>query len=95
MDSILRFTKNGFDRIMIADKFLDASRFGVTKITTFKLDGCKEPRPDIPKHQINRSSARSRGDKTFMHTKPCRCGSIERRVYQNDCYPCFKLSKNK
>ena len=81
----------------ILDRFnTDFERmFGYTP-TSFKLDGDKPPRPDIPQWQINRTNARSVGRRTFMHTTPCRvCGSLERlthRVYAgtkiNKCAGC-------
>ena len=64
--------------------------------TSFKLDGDKSPRSDIPQWQINRTNARSVGRRTFMHTTPCRvCGGLLRlthRVYAgtkiNKCAGC-------
>ena len=64
--------------------------------TSFKLDGDKSPRSDIPQWKINRTNARSVGRRTFMHTTPCRvCGSLERLTHQvyagtkiNKCFVC-------
>lgn len=79
----------------INDSFMNPDRFGFATIP-FKLDGNREPRPDVPKWRIARSNARSMGKPTFQHTKPCKCcSSLERRVYDNKCYPCFKVSKGK
>jgi hypothetical protein len=69
--------------------------FGYTP-TTFKLDGEREPRSDMPRWRINRQNAKSKGALTFMHTKPCRsCGGLKRytfRVYSgtkiNKCFGC-------
>lgn len=77
----------------INDSFMNLSRFGNANIP-FKLSD-KEPRSDVPLWRIARSKARSMGQPSFTHTKACRCGSTERRVYDNTCYPCFKLSKKK
>ena len=81
----------------IADRFSsDFNRMFGSMPLAFKLDGDKEPRPDIPKWQINRTNARSAGRKTFQHTAPCRsCGGFIRlthRVYAgtkiNKCAGC-------
>ena len=78
---------------VINDGFMNPDRFGYASVP-FKLDGCMEtPREDIPKWKIARTNARSMGKRTFIHTKQCRCGSYERRVYDNKCFPCFKLTK--
>ena len=77
----------------INDSFMNLSRFGNANIP-FKLND-KEPRPDVPKWRIARSNARSMGKASFTHTKACKCGSFEKRVYDLKCMPCFKLSKNK
>lgn len=76
----------------INDSFMNPNRFGFATIP-FKLDGNREPRPDVPLWRIARSNARSMGLRTFQHTKQCKCGSRERRVYDNKCYPCFRLNK--
>lgn len=78
----------------INDPFMNENRFGYA-VVPFKLDGNREPRADIPQWRINRTNARSMGKASFMHEIQCRCGSMERRVYDNTCYPCFKLSKKK
>lgn len=80
--------------IVINDGFMNPDRFGYTAIP-FKLDGDRLPREDIKLWRIRRSDARSMGKATFEHTKRCECGSVQRRVHDNTCYPCFKLSKNK
>lgn len=67
----------------ILDRFIDFDRMFGHAAPVFKLDGDKEPRPDIPKWRINRSNARSAGRKTFMHTTPCRsCGGYERLTHK-------------
>ena len=57
---------------LIIDRFTAFDRVRGNEPLPFKLDGDREPRPDIPQWQINRTNARSAGRKTFMHTKPCR-----------------------
>lgn len=77
----------------INDSFMNPDRFGFTTIP-FKLDGNKEPRPDVPKWRIARSNARSMGVRMYKHTKPCKiCKSNQRRVYDNSCYSCWKETK--
>ena len=82
---------------LIRDRFnADFERMFGYEPKSFKLPGDREPRPDIPQWQINRTNARSVGRRTFMHTTPCRvCGSLERlthRVYAgtkiNKCAGC-------
>ena len=80
--------------ISINDRFMNPNVHGYAVIP-FKLDGDRLPREDIKPWRIARSNARSMGRKTFTHTKPCKCGSTERRVYDNTCYPCYKLTKTK
>ena len=81
---------------MIVDKFQDVARLGHTENIPFKLSPDREPRPDIPKWRLNRTGARSIGKPTYLHTKPCTCcGSLIRRVYNNECFDCFKVSKKK
>ena len=75
----------------INDSFMNPDRFGYAVIL-FKLND-KEPRHDVPKWRIARSNARSMGKASFTHTKACRCGSFEKRVYNNDCFDCWKLRK--
>ena len=76
----------------INDSFMNPDRFGYAVIP-FKLNN-KEPRHDVPKWRINRSNSRSMGKTTYLHTKPCRaCLSLIRRVYNNDCFDCWKLRK--
>ena len=75
----------------INDSFMNPDRFGYAVIP-FKLND-KEPRHDVPKWRIARSNARSMGKASFTHTKACRCGSFEKRVYNNDCFDCWKLRK--
>lgn len=79
---------------VINDGFMNPDRFSVSKHTSFKI-GTKDPdpRPDIPQWRINRTNARSRGDRTFEHSIECKCGSTIRRVYDNKCYPCWKENK--
>lgn len=78
---------------IINDGFMNPDRFGFASIP-FKLSD-REPRSDIPQWRIARANARSMGKRTFTHTKQCKCGSFERRVYDNKCFPCFILSKKK
>lgn len=78
----------------INDSFMNLSRFGNANIP-FKLNGDRLPRADVPKWRIARSNARSMGKVSFTHTKACRCGSFEKRVYDLKCVPCFKLSKKR
>ena len=78
----------------INDSFMNLNRFGNTNIP-FKLNGDRLPRADVPKWRIARSNARSMGKASFTHTKACRCGSFEKRVYDLKCMPCFKLSKKR
>ena len=71
---------------------MNLSRFGNANIP-FKLSD-KEPRADVPLWRINRSNSRSMGKPTYSHTKPCgACLSLIRRVYNNDCFDCWKLRK--
>lgn len=73
---------------------MNPDRFGFAAIP-FKLSD-SEPRKDIALWRIRRTNARSMGKRTFMHTKPCKaCGSFERRVYNNECFNCFKLERSK
>ena len=76
----------------INDSFMNLNRFGNTNIP-FKLNGDRLPRADVPKWRIARSNARSMGKASFTHTKACRCGSFEKRVYDLKCVPCFKREK--
>ena len=76
----------------INDSFMNLSRFGNANIP-FKLNGDRLPRADVPKWRIARSNARSMGKSSFTHTKACRCGSFEKRVYDLKCMPCFKREK--
>ena len=77
----------------IQDRFnADFERMFGYEPKSFKLPGDREPRPDIPQWQINRTNARSVGRKTFMHTTPCRvCGSLERLTHQ--VYAGTKINK--
>lgn len=77
----------------INDSFMNLSRFGNANIP-FRLSD-KEPRADVPLWRIARSNARSMGKPSFTHTKACRCGSFEKRVYDLKCMPCFILEKKK
>ena len=80
-------------QIAINDRFMNPDRFGFASIP-FKLDGDREPPEYIPKWRIARSNARSMGKASFNHTKPCKsCGSLEKRVYDLKCMPCFRLIK--
>lgn len=77
----------------INDSFMNPDRFGYA-VVPFKLDGNREPRSDVPKWRIARTNARSMGKSTYLHTKPCKaCLSLIRRVYNNECFDCFKLEK--
>jgi len=79
----------------INDRFMNPNVHGYP-VVPFKLDGDKTPRSDIPILRIARSNARSMGKATFTHTKPCKsCGSLEKRVYDLKCMPCFILEKKK
>lgn len=81
--------------LSIKDSFMNPDRFGFASIP-FKLDGNKEPPAHIPLWRIARSNARSMGKASFTHTKPCKyCGSLEKRVYDLKCMPCFILEKKK
>ena len=71
---------------------MNPDRFGYANIP-FKLNGDRLPRADVPKWKIARSIARSMGKASFTHTKACRCGSFEKRVYDLKCMPCFKREK--
>lgn len=77
----------------INDSFMNPDRFGYA-VVPFKLDGNREPRSDVPKWRIARTNARSMGKPTYLHTKPCRaCLSLTRRVYNNECFDCWKDRK--
>ena len=77
----------------INDRFMNPNVHGYL-VVPFKLDGDKEPPPHIPLWRIARSNARSMGKASFTHTKPCKyCGSLEKRVYDLKCMPCFKREK--
>ena len=79
----------------INDSFMNPDRFGYSVIP-FKLDGNIEPRSNIAEWRINRTNARSMGKATYLHTKPCKaCLSLIRRVYNNECFDCFKLERKK
>lgn len=79
---------------IINDRFMNPNAHGYA-VMPFKLDGDRLPRADIPSWRIAQTNARSMGKATFTHTKKCKCGSFERRVYDNTCYPCHKLTKTK
>lgn len=80
---------------VINDGFMNPDRFGYAAIP-FKINGEIEPKAGVPLWRIRRSNARSMGKRTFMHTKACKaCGSFERRVYNNECFNCFKLERSK
>lgn len=76
----------------INDGFMNPDRFGYS-VMPFKLDGDKVARKDIPAWRIRRTNARSMGKRMYEHTKPCKCGSLLRRVYNNECFDCWRLSK--
>lgn len=80
---------------IINDRFMNPAAFGHIRNIPFHIDSNREPPKHIPKWRIARSNARSIGKATYQHTKPCKCGSSERRVYNNECYPCFKLGEKK
>lgn len=82
--------KGLLDEHTINDRFMNPAHIPHT-IIPFRIDGDREPRADISKWRIQRSNARSIGKPTYTHDKPCKCGSVERRVYDNKCSPCFKL----
>ena len=69
----------------INDGFMNPDRFGYS-VVPFKLDGDREPPKHVPKWRIARTNARSMGKRTYEHTKPCKCGSFLRRVYNNECF---------
>ena len=72
---------------------MNPDRFGHPTVP-FKLDGERLPRADIPQQRIARTNARSMGKPTYLHTKPAKCcGSLIRRVYNNECFNCWKLNK--
>jgi len=80
---------------LINDSFMNPDRFGYS-LVPFKVSIDKEPRKDIELWRMRRSSARSMGKRTFMHTRACKsCNSFERRVYNNECFNCWKLEKSK
>uniref|UniRef100_A0AB39C8T1 Uncharacterized protein n=2 Tax=unclassified Obolenskvirus TaxID=2267235 RepID=A0AB39C8T1_9CAUD len=76
----------------INDGFMNPDRFGYA-VVPFKISD-KEPRKDVPIWRINRTNARSMGKRFYEHTKPCKCGSLLRRVYNNECFDCWKEGKN-
>lgn len=76
---------------VIKDGFMNPDRFGYAAIP-FKISD-KEPRKDVPIWRIRRTNARSMGKRFYEHTKPCKCGSLLRRVYNNECFDCWKESK--
>lgn len=76
---------------VINDGFMNPDRFGYAVIP-FKISN-KEPRKDISPNVIAGSNARSMGKRFYEHTKPCKCGSFLRRVYNNECFDCWKESK--
>ena len=76
----------------IKDSFMNPSRFGYANIP-FKVNGEHGARDDIPQWRIARSNSRSIGKPTYLHTKPCKCVSVVRRVYNNECFDCFKGKK--
>jgi hypothetical protein len=78
---------------VINDGFMNPDRFGYAVIP-FKISD-KDPRKDVPIWRINRTNARSMGKRFYEHTKPCKCGSFLRRVYNNECFDCWKLEKKK
>ncbi|ADO14428.1 AB1gp57 [Acinetobacter phage AB1] len=78
---------------VINDGFMNPDRFGYAAIP-FKISD-KEPRKDVPIWRIRRTNARSMGKRFYEHTKPCKCGSLLRRVYNNECFDCWKLENKK
>lgn len=73
----------------INDSFMNPDRFGYA-VMPFKLNGDREPPKHIAKWRIARTNARSMGKRMYEHTKPCKCGSLLRRVYNNECFDCWK-----
>lgn len=80
---------------MIKDSFLETDRFGFANIP-FQISVDHVERVDVPQWRIRRSKARSMGSATFVHDKPCRsCGGLVKRVYDVQCWGCFKLRGKK
>lgn len=79
----------------LKDKFLDMDRFGFGQMA-FKINGDKNERKDIPECHKRRQNNRSAGIPYYLHDKPSKCcGSLNRRVWNNECYDCYKVSKDK
>lgn len=79
----------------INDSFMNPDLWGHNKNLSFRI-GLKfdEPRADIKEWQINRTNARSRGDKFYQHVIECKyCKSTLRRVYCDSCYDCSERSR--
>lgn len=80
---------------VVNDGFMNPNRFGYS-VMPFKLDGDRPPRSDMPSWRIARTNARSMGKAMYLHTKPCKvCSSLNRRVYNNECFDCWKLKGKK
>lgn len=80
---------------MIKDPFTDPTRFGFANIP-FQISVDHVEKADVPQWRIRRSKARSMGSATFVHDKPCRsCGGLVKRVYDVQCWGCFKLRGKK
>lgn len=68
--------------------------FGFSQMS-FKINSDKNERMDIPQWRKNRTNSRSAGKLMYLHTKPSKCcGSLIRRVCNNECFDCFKLENN-
>lgn len=78
---------------VINDGFMNPDRFGYA-VVPFKISDT-EPKKGVPLWRIRRTNARSMGKRTFMHTKACKCGAFERRVYNNECFACWKIKVKK
>lgn len=78
---------------VINDGFMNPARFGYASMP-FKLNGNKNERHDVPRWRKNRTDARSMGSPKFLHHKPCdECGSLFKRVYNLECFECWKEEK--
>lgn len=79
----------------INDSFMNPDRLGFA-VVPFKMRGNKPPPKNVPEWQINRNNRRSMGKPAYLHTKPSKCcGSLVIRVYNNECFDCWKKEKSK